>query len=173
MKKTPYLIFIALFNWQISGCGSLGVNSTYQQKEAAEANVKLGMYYLIEKNNVPLAKQKLLKATVQAPSDPAVWYALAYFEERVGETASARIHYLRAIKLSPKLGAAQNNYAAFLCRQGEYRSAITHFINATNDPSYLNTAKAYENAAQCAAKIPDQILAEKYHYLAKERGLRI
>jgi type IV pilus assembly protein PilF len=172
MKKIRAII-LGIWALCACGCASTEVNHQSQQQEAAEANVKLGMYYLLEKNNAAQAKQKFLKAMTQAPSDPMVWYSLAYFEERVGEINAARIHYIHAIKLSPRSGATQNNYAAFLCRQGEYQQSIGHFINATKDPYYVNTAKAYENAAQCAAKIPDKVLAEKYHQLAKERGLEV
>lgn len=172
MKKILSITFIILALCT-GGCRSLNVDHKHQQKEAAEANVKLGMYYLLEKSNAAQAKQKFLKATTQAPTDPMVWYSLAYFEERVGEIEVAHAHYLQAIKLSPKEGATQNNYAAFLCRQGEYRKSVGHFINATQDSHYLNTAKAYDNAAQCAAKIPDQALAEKYLELARARGLEV
>jgi type IV pilus assembly protein PilF len=166
MKKI-LAIFLAL---TLNACTTTNTHH-YDKTEAAQANIKLGMYYLLEQGDTAKAKQKFLKATQQAPKNSAVWYSLAYFEEQTGDVEMAEKHYLNAIKLSPKLGEAQNNYGAFLCRQGNYKKSITYFINATNDPNYLNTAKAYENAAQCALKIPDKTLAEKYHQLALQRGL--
>jgi len=136
---------------------------------AAEINTKLALAYL-DHNDAARGKAKLLLAQKQAPLDPAVWYVSGYFWERTGERAAANQAYLNAIKLAPTLGAAQNNYGAFLCRQGQYSAAISHFLLAIADPNYLSIVGAYENAAQCALKIPNRALAEEYLHLANARA---
>lgn len=140
-----------------------------QNSEAAQTNAKLALAYL-EQNNAARGKEKLLFAQKQSPSDPSIWYVSGYFLERTGDMAAANKAYLHAIQLAPRLGAAQNNYGAFLCRQGKYNAAISHFLLAVQDPNYLNTAQAYENAARCALKIPNRTLADKYFRLALERS---
>lgn len=132
---------------------------------AAEINAQLALAYLAQ-NDAVLGKAKLLLAQKQAPSEPSIWYISGYFFERTGNIVAAKQAYLHAIELAPSLGAAQNNYGVFLCRQGEYRNAISHFLLSVKDPNYLSIAAAYKNAARCALKIPDKVLADKYFKLA-------
>ena len=42
----------------------------------------------------------------------------------------------------------------------------TNFLLPQQDPNYLNTAKAYENAGLCAQQIPDIDKATKFFMLA-------
>lgn len=136
---------------------------------AAEINAKLALAYL-DKNEFAKGKEKLLLAQKQAPFDPIVWYVGGYFLERTGDNTAADQAYLKSIQLAPHLGAAHNNYGAFLCRQGQYSMAISHFLLAVKDAEYLNTNDAYKNAAQCAMKIPNKALADKYFQLAGRTG---
>jgi type IV pilus assembly protein PilF len=131
----------------------------------AEINAKLALAYL-EKNDLAQGKAKLLLAQKQAPIDPTIWYVSGYFLERSGDKNAANQAYVKAIQLAPQLGAAQNNYGAFLCRNKQYSQAISHFLLAVKDPSYINTAAAYKNAALCALQIPDTALAKKYFDLS-------
>lgn len=166
MFKKIVCLYLCLL---ITGCSSHLFSSAKENPAAAEINAKLALAYL-EKNDLVHARQKLIAAQQQAPHDPAIWYSSGYFFERTGDNSAARHAYLRAIQLSPQEGAAQNNYGVFLCRQGEYAAAISHFLLAAKDPSYLNVANAYQNAAYCAAKIPDKALADGYTRLAKARA---
>jgi len=160
-------IAVLIILFFIAGCNT--VSPQTQNTAAAEINAKLALAYL-EKNDATRGKAKLLQAQKQAPHEPAVWYISGYFLERTGDIASADQAYLQAIQLAPRLGAAQNNYGAFLCRQEKYTAAITHFLLAVADPDYLGVAGAYKNAALCALKIPDKSLANKYFQLAEARA---
>jgi type IV pilus assembly protein PilF len=166
LKNTCPLLF-SLF---LLGCSSTPVTqSTTGPAAAATINAKLALAYLAN-GDVERAKQKILVAQQQAPSDPVIWGATGYFEERTGDASAARIAYQHALQLAPKLGEAHNNYGAFLCRQGEYRAAVDQFLIAVTDPQYLQVAAAYQNASKCAAKIPDPKLAAEYAQLAKARA---
>ncbi|MCK4609092.1 MAG: type IV pilus biogenesis/stability protein PilW [Gammaproteobacteria bacterium] len=127
-------------------------------KEAALYNTKLGLAYL-HQGDMVRAKSKLLLALQQNPNDPLILDAMGYFLEKSGEVKLAERYYLEAIALAPKMGAAQNNYGAYLCRHGREHQAINHFLESTRDPYYLNVAGAYENAGRCALEIPDKLLA--------------
>ena len=166
------LIIILLLICGLADCASPGTKvingQTYKYGEnfsAADANVKLGMAYL-KNGDLQGAKKKLLLAQKQAPKDPATWYAMGFYQETVGDNKLASKSYRKAVKLAPKEGAVQNNYGTFLCRQGQYRQAIKHFMTAIKDKTYLETAGAYENAGLCALKIPDRKLAQQYFKLA-------
>lgn len=129
--------------------------------QAADANVQLGLAYL-QTGDVQRAHQKLLLAEQQAPDSLQTQGAMGYFLENTGNSSSADAYYRRAIALNPRSGAAQNNYAAFLCRRGNYREADQHFLLALQDPSYLNGAQVYENAGLCAMQIPNNTKAKAY-----------
>ena len=167
MKTIILFIFIAA---TLCGCSFNPTEFTENVAEtaqAAEINTQLSLAYLTQQHDVVRAKQKLLLAQRQAARNPAVWYVTGYFLETTGETAAAERAYLHAIKLAPRQGASHNNYGAFLCRHGNYTQAVQQFLLAINDPDYLAVASAYENAGQCALKIPDQALANKFFHLAK------
>ncbi len=131
----------------------LNTKKTPDLSKAALFNMQLGLGYL-KQGDRPRAKKKLLIALEQEPNSAEVNAAMAYYLEQTKELARAKKYYLKAIALSPATGAQFNNYGAFLCRQGKYKDAELYFLKAINDPNYLNTAGAYENAGLCVLAIP-------------------
>lgn len=136
-------------------------HSTAKNVVTARVNTQLGLRYLA-KGNVALAKKKLLTALAQAPEIPDTWYSMGYFQEMTGNKDEAQNFYLKAIAVAKDKGESENNYGTFLCRNGEYKQAINHFMVALQDPNYLESSGAYQNAGLCALKIPDRALARKY-----------
>lgn len=163
MKRIIIFIFLL---WGLTGCTL--PNAALQNAQAANYNIELALGYL-QANNLARAKHKLLLAEQQAPNDPAVQDAMAYFLERTGEPKRAEQYYQKAIQLAPKSGKTQNNYGAFLCRQGRYQQALVHFHLAVQDPSYLYPAQVYENAGVCALKIPDKVAARSFFQQALQQ----
>jgi type IV pilus assembly protein PilF len=141
-------IITAVLYCALSACSSLH-NTQTEDTAIAEINAKLALAYL-DRNDPASGKEKLLLAQKKAPFNPVVWYVSGYFLERTGDNTAANEAYLRAIELAPHLGAAHNNYGTFLCRQGQYAAAISHFMVAIKDPEYLNTTGAHENMARCS-----------------------
>lgn len=139
-----------------------------QNKKVAAINVKLGMSYL-ENGDKQRAKQKLLYALEKDPSLPEAWYSMAYYMEITQHKLEAKQNYLKALQLAPNRGDVHNNYGTFLCRSGEYRESIKHFLTATKDPQYLDLASAYENAGLCSLKIPDKQKAKQFFTMALEQ----
>lgn len=159
MKKFLSLLVCCL----LSACQTSQDTVLQQTKKisAAKINDRLGMAYL-ERHDILRAKQKFLLALEQAPHIPEPWYSMAYFLETTGNKDQARKYYLKAISLAPERGDALNNYGTFLCRGGEYKTAIHYFMKAAQDPSYLAQGSAYENAGLCSLKIPDVKNATAY-----------
>jgi type IV pilus assembly protein PilF len=151
----------------LSACSTITPESS-NQKEAAGFNTKLALAYLARKD-IPRAKAKMLLALQEDPYNPIILDAMGYFLEKTGNIKLAEEYYLRAIKLAPKMGRAQNNYGTYLCRHGQYHEAITHFLLAVEDANYLHAADAYENASICALKIPNKKLAHIYLRQAIQR----
>lgn len=141
--------------------GSAKTEEQNKKLKTAKINAQLGIAYL-ERHNLQRAKQKLLLSLEQGPNIPEPWYSMAYFLEATGNKDDASIYYQKAIAVAPIRGDAHNNYGTFLCRSGDYRGSIEHFMLAVKDPTYLDPADAYENAGLCALKIPDKEMAAKY-----------
>jgi type IV pilus assembly protein PilF len=162
VAKIFSIIFLSLL---LSACAT---QSSVENATAAGYNVQLGLGYLAQ-NDPVRAKEKLLRARAQAPDSVDAHLALAYYFQTIEHPEAAQLSYAQALKLSPEGGKANNNYAAFLCAQGDYAKALDHFERAVADLYYPQTAAAYENAALCAAQIPQWSLAQEYAQMAMQQ----
>lgn len=156
------IVFIAAF---LAACAH---HQTIENTTAADYNVQLGLGYLEKGDNVR-AKEKLLRATAQAPELVDAHLALAYYYEQMGQIQPAEQSYQNALKITPTLGRVNNNYGAFLCQQGAYAKSMQYFQRAIDDASYPQTAKAYENAAFCSVMRHDLKAASEYADLAVQQ----
>lgn len=165
MLKIIRITTVMVLFFMLIGCSSMQSSADTQKNNkkisTALINTQLGLSYL-QHQQVQVAKQKLLLALEQAPNIPETWYSMAYFLEVTGNKEKAQQYYLRSIALAPKKGEVQNNYGTFLCRSGDYKRSIEHFMLAIQDPQYLEISSAYENAGLCALKIPNKTLAMQY-----------
>lgn len=174
MKKIVSLGLICSYFF-ISSCQTVSnVNentpeSTPKEKKisAAKINVQLGIAYL-ERKDLQRARQKLVFALEQAPSIPETWYAMGYFLENTGNTKEAEQYYLKSIALAPQRGDVLNNYGTYLCRTKKYQLAIHYFNQAVKDKTYMDPSGTFENAANCALKIPQLADAKLYFTRALE-----
>jgi len=158
-----FFLTLLLIGINLCGCSSVSdsENLTKKNNKIALINIQLGTGYLAQ-GNPERAKQKLLYALEKAPQLPEAWYSMGYYMEATGNSIAAKDYYLKAILLNPKRGDVQNNYGTYLCRTGHYNESIEHFVVALQDPQYIQSASAYENAGLCALKIPNRSLAAKY-----------
>lgn len=138
------------------------LSATYNPT-AAHTNVKLGLAYL-QKGMYSESKNSLLTAINEDPRLASVWYSMAYYLEKTGNTAQAETYYRKAIEVKPHSGSAKNNYGTFLCRVGRQKEGIAAFVAAAQEPSYLNAASAYENAGTCALMMHNKTLAMQYFH---------
>lgn len=167
-------IFLLLLTFTLSGCFGrfplLGNSyTTAHLTKASEYNVRLGLAYLQE-GDKQRAKEKLLKAHEQNPYSPIVKSALAYFFEDIEEWKQAENYHLQAIKFNKDTGTVHNNYGRFLCQRNRYSEAESHFLIAAQDPNYINTASAYENAGLCMMQASNTEKAISYLYKSLQQN---
>lgn len=124
----------------------------YPNLTAARLNAEQGLKYT-HMGRTDLAQQKFALAMEQAPRDPLVLDALAYYYEKTGATDLANQTYFRALLLDPRSGVLRNNYGAFLCRNGYTQESIQYFMKASEVPHYAGSTDAYANARYCAEKL--------------------
>jgi type IV pilus assembly protein PilF len=165
LRKVLAFIAMGYLICSLSACGGSRrdenrPNLQAQDKlSAAELNVRLGQGYL-QQNRLELALDKLKKAIVLDPKLPSAHTVIAVLYERINDLENARLHYKRAVDLSPRAGSVLNNYGTFLCRQGEYELADRLFEKALADPFYETPAVAHGNRGQCAVDWGKLDLAE-------------
>lgn len=162
MKK---IILYLFFSLTLTACAT---NQPAENLAAAGYNVQLGLGYLAQGDRAR-AKEKLLRAVDLAPDAVDPYLALAYYYQKTAHLKAADIAYQQALAIAPDAGASNNNYAAFLCANGDYQQALKYFQYAIDDVYYTQTASAYENAALCAAQIPDMNAAQTYATLALQQ----
>lgn len=128
---------------------------------AGAANVCLGLEYL-KQGRKKRAKLKLNRALYLAPKLPSAHSAIAYYFETVNELDEALLHHKLAVKYSKNNPAYINNYASFLCNNGNYKQALKYFEIASKNKTYINLSNVFKNAGICAHKAGLYKLSRKY-----------
>lgn len=130
-------------------------------KLAARYNTELATDYM-NKGRMDLARSKLANALKQAPHSAIVHNALALYYQRLGQYDQAKRQYQISLRYHPDNPDTLNNYGTFLCSQGKARESLQYFSKAAANLNYSTPDSALANAGNCALKIPDRKLAEKY-----------
>lgn len=154
------LILLLLMSAILQACVAVGHEQSKNEKASA-VNVQLGIGYL-QQNNLELASEKLNKALRQNPNSAAAHNAFAILQDRMLQTDLAEYHYKKATKLDPKDSQANNNYGAFLCRNGRERESEKYFLSALKNPLYKTPEYAYTNAAVCLLNVNELDPAREY-----------
>ena len=116
--------------------------------EAAGYNVQLGLGYL-QKGDLAVAKEKLLRAQSENPRSPKVHSALGLMYERFGDMTHADEEYRTALRYGPNDPEVANNYAVFLCRSSRTEEGVKYFLQAAKNPLYRTPEAAYTNIGVC------------------------
>ena len=138
-------------------------------KEAAKVNTQLGIQYMAQRQYAR-ALPKLKRALELDPNLQQAHAAIALLYAGGGEAAKARTHYNRALLLDSGDSSTRNNYAAFLCDQGQVDDALAQFERVLQDKRYPAPENVLTNAGICAQRIPDAARAEKYFRAALKRN---
>jgi type IV pilus assembly protein PilF len=117
-------------------------------KEAAKANVQLGVEYL-RQGELARAKEKLERAEKQDPKNSDVYWAKASLFEAMNQPKEADHSYQKAMSLAPQKAELMNTYAVFLCKQGEVERAVPMFEKVIADKLYPTPYAAAANAGTC------------------------
>ncbi len=139
--------------------------------EAARINLQLGAQYL-QRGELNLARDKLLRAVEQDPKLVGAHLTLALVYERAGEQDKASKHYREAVRLEPEDANVLNSYGAYMCRRNEREEGLRSFQKAASTPFYRTPEIAWTNAGVCARGIPDPVRAETYFRRALEQNAR-
>ncbi len=135
----------------------------YPNLPAARFNAEQGLRYL-HNGETNMAAEKFNLAVEQAPRDPLVMDALAFYYEKSGDLALANQTYFNALLLDWRSGTLRNNYAAFLCRNGYSKQSIDYYMKAAGVPNYRDAEGAYANARYCVEKLG---AGDEYAYYTK------
>ena len=161
MKLLSYGIALSLLSLSLAACSSMPATNQQQNVQTAQADVQLALHYLQQKQ-MPQAKAALLEAIKLAPELPEAHYTMGYYLQAVGQSKDAKKEYQQALKLAPNDPKVLNGYGVFLCNTGEYQNGINYFLQAIAQSSFTSPGVAYQNAALCALKIPDNAQAMQY-----------
>jgi type IV pilus assembly protein PilF len=159
--RASLLLIILLLN----GCYSQQIGSMqpyHPYKGLARANAHWVFVYL-HQGYTDKAMEKLNLALRESPNDPVVLDTAGYFYEKTGNLSLASGYYASAMNVSPDSGIAKNNYAAFLCRNGDYAASIPLFLKAAATPDTPIKTQALRNANFCRAEM-QSVLGENETY---------
>ncbi|RYG67577.1 type IV pilus biogenesis/stability protein PilW [bacterium] len=140
----------------LAGCVTNNPEREVVPKDAARANLQLGIAYL-QQGNLALAKEKLERAEKQDGRNAEVHTGLAFLYERLDRKKDAESHYASARRLAPDSADIANTYGVFLCRNGKADAAVREFEAAAKNPLYTTPWAALTNAGVClrSAKQPE------------------
>jgi len=153
------LLAAALLCACASSSSEIGEDSPVNK--TARVNTQLGQEYM-NRGQYEVALDKLKKAIKADPNYAPAHTVVAVLYERLDEQDLARRHYAEAVKVAPDNGDANNNYGAFLCRNGEASRAEPYFTQALDDPFYRTPEVAMANAGLCMLQAGDVDKAESY-----------
>ncbi|WP_243649291.1 type IV pilus biogenesis/stability protein PilW [Luteibacter rhizovicinus] len=151
------------------GGGLREPTSADKRSEGAQVHTELGQRYM-QNGDLQGALEKLNKALQFDPNYPPAHTVIAVLYERINDNANAELHYRRAVELEPKKGAANNNLAVFLCKEGKVPEAQGYFQRALADPFYATPDLAMGNAGTCLLKTQDLDGAEVWFRKALEKN---
>lgn len=148
----------------LGGCAhslALGQSAEPGQTKAASLYTDLAGEYM-RMGDMERARDKVRMALEQDPDyGPAYGMrALLYMhQQRYDEADKA---FSKALSLDGDDSETRNNYASFLCRQGQADKAMREFAQVLKDPAYDTRDVALTNAGICALQLPDRARAEDF-----------
>jgi type IV pilus assembly protein PilF len=127
----------------------------------ASLRLQLAIGYF-QQGNYDVALDEVKKALGINPDYADAYSVRALIYTAMGEMALAEENYQRAMRLSPNNPDLANNYGSFLCQNGRGALAMPYFDSALRNPMYQSPVKAMVNAGDCALKMKNYEVAERY-----------
>jgi type IV pilus assembly protein PilF len=171
MRTARLLALAAVASALLAGCVNTrsSDNRKVDDKEAARANVQLGVAYM-QQGNLALAKEKLERAWKQDSKNPEAAWALASLSERLLQPPEAERYYQAAMRLAPDNLDIPNAYAVFLCKNDAVDRALPVYERVVRNPLYRTPWAAATNAAVCLRS--DKRQADAVPWLERALALR-
>ena len=110
--------------------------------------------------NLDEAREHATAVLALDPGSADAHTVLAVVAGRSGQSAVAGQHFARAAELAPR-GASFNNYGTWLCASGRAADSLAWFDRALADRAYAERAGALANAGDCAARVGQDVRAER------------
>jgi len=146
------LIFTGLIASLLIGCVSIE-DKKGSPEEIAKVNTSLAKSYY-SKGLYDIAEEKLEKALEGNAENIGANTLLAMVYDQQGRVSEASVQFENTLDLaqhnSVEFAEISNNYAVFLCKNGNWVDAEQHFVDAVNVAEYRTKAGALENAGYCA-----------------------
>ncbi len=160
MNKLTMVLMLVL----LSGCVSTTSGPpkpTPDKEDAAEFNYQLGARYY-RNGSFELARDRLKQSLDFDDRRAITWYTLALTYEALENPRLARDAYEQAVRVDPNNYDAQNAYAVFNCRQGDFDYAARFFDRASKNERNDRSWVTLTNAGVCMVQKPDVVKAEQY-----------
>lgn len=161
MKHLGSVIVLLCLTLMLAACASQPTDQRSDREQAAQNHLQLGIHYM-RQGNLSEAKTKMEQALRYDDDNAMAHSTIALLYEQINDIPEAKRHYRRALRLGDDNPAIRNNYGTFLCRQGEYRKAEEHLVQAAQNRLYDTPEAAWTNAGSCMRRIPDLEAAEEY-----------
>ena len=160
LKISALFAVLIVFN----GCASKQSEDSWDEgskRKSAVSNTSMGLEYMNRGQN-EIALGKLKKAIKSDPNYAPAYTVTAVLYERLGEMELAGKNYKKAYDVDPENGDTNNNYGVYLCKTDRSALAMTHFLNAIDDPFYSSPEVALANAGSCALEQKNYADADEY-----------
>lgn len=152
----------------LGGCASTGPRTASpKDTEIAKVHLKAAQQ-MLRQGNPELALRRVLKALEHDPGNPRAYMQAGRIYAANGQPGLARKYYAKALELAPGDPAVVNDYARFLCEQGDTAEGERLFLGLTERPEPRIRAVAFANAGLCMLRIPDPDRAAQYFRAAVE-----
>ncbi len=171
-------IILLLIVTSILGCSTGNTKAKQKQikrdREVAQLNVQLASGY-IQRGNLEVAKDKLLKAIEYDDKYVPAYTTLAVLMVMLKEPQQAEEYYLQALEIDSRNPELRNNYGAFLCDIGKVEEAKEQLLIALNNQFYNTPEAAHANMGYCMMQDenPDYKQAEKHLRTALRKNERM
>ena len=145
--------------------GSTTELKTASDQTAADkrASIRLQLaigYYQSGSYEVALDEIKL--ALAAKPNMSSAYSVRALIYTAMNEMVLAEENHLRAISLAPRNPELNNNYGQFLCQVGRPALGLAQLDIALKNPTYQSPVLALVNSGNCALKMKNYELAERF-----------
>ncbi|HBE93543.1 MAG TPA: type IV pilus biogenesis/stability protein PilW [Gammaproteobacteria bacterium] len=129
-------------------------------KQQALIRAQLAANYL-QREELKVALDEVTTALELDPSNTSANYIMALLQVRFKDRDKVDYYFRKAIDGPDPLPNAQQDYANYLCREGEYKKAEKEFTALHKNPIYPNQDLVYLNEAECFIRANDFEKSEK------------
>ncbi len=133
--------------------------TSIDKRAAIRLQLAVGYY---QEGNYEVALDEVKKALAADPDLSDAYSIRALIYTAMKENVLAEDNYQRAIRLAPRKPDLNNNYGLFLCQTQRYPQGMAQFDIALKNPMYQSPASAMINAGNCAMKMKNLPVAERY-----------